>query len=482
MASEINRRAFLKSGAVAASGFGFRQQAGGHALAESGGETSLREPSRDIPVVRAADVVVCGAGPAGVSAAVAAARRGADVALIENHGQLGGIWTTGLLSWIIDAGDKDGIMAEIAERMQGRTDVIGGRRWTGKGSMPYDVEQMKLVLEEMCVDAKVYVRLHTRVVGAVVDASKQMTHCVMESKSGREAVAGKVFVDCTGDGDVGAQAGCGFDLGRPEKGTGSAGKERTGEMQPFSLMMLITGIDPEATAPFHLRKGRSSREVKANLLKEFRRAGVEPSYGGPTIFQIHDDLFAWMVNHEYGYSGIDADDVTGATMHARGELNRLVDALRDLGDPWKNVKIVATAAQIGVREARRIHGRYRVSVEDMLSGARHQDAVCRVTFGIDVHSTRADRSTGVENGPSKGRTKEYDIPLRALIAKDVQGLMMAGRCISGDFLSHSSYRVTGNASAMGEAAGATAALAAQRGQLPQEVPWSDVGLPVRPGA
>ena len=474
MSQSINRRSFLKSGAIAASGLGLTQQTKAGEAPRLRGKASLHETARDIPVVFDSDVVVCGAGPAGVSAAIAAARKGARVLLVESHGQLGGIWTTGLLSWIIDAGNKDGIMAEIAERIQGRVDVVGGRRWTGKGSMAYDVEQMKLILEQLCTEAKVQMRLHTRVAGAVVDEVQRITHCVMESKSGREAVAGKVFVDCTGDGDVAAQAGCGFDWGRPEKGWGSAGTERKGETQPFSLMMLITGIDPDATAPFHVREGRSSRQVKAALLKEFRRAGVEPSYGGPTIFQIHNDLFAWMINHEYGCSGIDADDLTRATLHAREELNRLVDALRTLGDPWREIKIVATAAQIGVREGRRIHGRYQVSVEDMLSGVRHDDAVCRVTFGIDVHSTSRNHSTGIEKKPDKAKFKDYDIPLGALIAKDVDGLMMAGRCISGDFLSHSSYRVTGNASATGEGAGVTAALAAKAGTLPHEVPWGEV--------
>jgi hypothetical protein len=235
-------------------------------------------------------------------------------------------------------------------------------------------------------------------------------------------------------------------------------------------MMLVTGIDPQATSSFYERRGNWAAPKDA-LLAEFQRAGVVPSYGHPTIFRIYDDLYAWMVNHEYGYSAIDAQQVTDATLQARSELHKLVDALRRLGDPWKQLKIVATASQIGTREGRRIHGRYTVSVDDMLSGARFDDGVCRVTFGIDVHSTSKTHSTGIENQPVKRRTQPYDIPLRSLIAADVEGLMMAGRCISGDFLAHSSYRVTGNAVAMGEAAGTTAALAAQRQVAPHQVPW-----------
>jgi hypothetical protein len=435
----------------------------------AGGGPAARvvEPARDIPVVDRSDVVVCGAGPAGVAAALAAAGAGASVRLIETHGQLGGIWTTGLLSWIIDAGGKDGIMCRIVQQAGRRSKLLGTEPWNGQGSMPYDAEQMKLILDQLCTEAGVKVRLHTRVVAAVKDG-RQVTHCVTESKSGREAFAGRIFIDCTGDGDLAALAGCPFDFGRPDAGV-AALPGRAGETQPFSLMMLITGLDPEATKDFYEREGRPWSAPKDALMAEFRRAGVESSYGKPTIFKIHDDLYAWMVNHEYGYSGVDAEHVTQATIHARAELHQLVDALRKLGDPWTNIKIVATGSQIGVREGRRIHGRYTVTLDDMLRGARFEDSVCRVTFGIDVHSTNKAHSTGIEAKPVQQRTKPYDIPLRSLIAADTDGLLMAGRCISGDFLAHSSYRVTGNAVAMGEAAGKTAAQAVDANLQPHEV-------------
>ena len=113
-----------------------------------------------------------------------------------------------------------------------------------------------------------------------------------------------------------------------------------------------------------------------------------------------------------------------------------------------------------------------MTAEDLREGRTHPDGVCRVTFGIDVHSTDPQKEKGIER--TGFRAKPYDIPLRALIARDVQGLLMAGRCISGDFIAHSSYRVTGNAVALGEAAGITAALAAQGNRLPQDVPWGEI--------
>jgi hypothetical protein len=158
---------------------------------------------------------------------------------------------------------------------------------------------------------------------------------------------------------------------------------------------------------------------------------------------------------------------------ARSEMNKIVLGLRKLGGPWEGLQIAATAEQIGVRDGRRIEGRYTVNKDDLISGARFEDGVVRPTFGVDIHAITAEvnQKAAIDN---KGiKVKPYDIPLRALIAKDVDGLMMAGRCISGDFIAHASYRVTGNAVAMGEAAGVVAAIAAKSTRLPHEVPWSE---------
>jgi hypothetical protein len=416
--------------------------------------STFYEAEREIPVVEETDVVVCGAGPAGVCAAIAAARTGAKTRLIELHGCLGGVWTAGALSWIIDSADKPGIMAEITDELERRgaraTRVPNGKNYA------YDVEAMKLLLEEMCLEAGVDVRLHTRVVAAARDVDNRLSVVITESKSGREAWAAKVFVDATGDGDLGALAGCGFEMGHPE----------TGAVQPMSLMAWITGVQFDEIEAF---VGGTMSEPKQRLYAEMERAGMPPSYAGPTIFRVRDDLFALMANHQYGVFANDAEAITKATLEARAEVHRLVRALKSLGGIWKDLQIVATGAQLGVREGRRIHGHYEVSAEDLRDGAEHEDAICRVTFGIDVHSTNPDKNKGVEAKPHK--SQPYDIPLRALIAKDVDGLLLAGRCISGDFIAHSSYRVTGNAAMMGQAAGVCAALAVLQDCLPQAVPF-----------
>ncbi len=427
---------------------------------------SFREAERDTPVVAHADVVVCGGGPAGVCASIASARSGAQTRLLEVHGCLGGVWTSGALSWIIDAANKPGLMSEITEeldrRRARRTRVPEGRNFA------FDVEQMKILLEEMCAEAGVDVRLLTRVTAAGRDSENRLRVAITESKSGREAWAARAFVDATGDGDLAALAGCGFDMGHPE----------TGEVQPMSLTVLVTGVRFDEIEPY---VGGGMGEPKQRLLAEMARAGVMCSCGIPVLFRIREDLFAMMANHEYGVRCDDAEAVTQATLRARAEAHRIVNGLRELGGVWKDMRIVASPEQIGVREGRRIHGRYEVTKEDLLNGVRHEDAVCRVTMGIDVHATDPSRTKAVEKRTQK--SQPYDVPLRSLIARDVDGLLMAGRCISGDFLAHSSYRVTGNAAAMGQAAGVAAALAARSDGLPHEVPWVDIasGLSVLNG-
>ncbi len=203
------------------------------------------------------------------------------------------------------------------------------------------------------------------------------------------------------------------------------------------------------------------------------RGGKSPAYSKSTLFQLRDDLCAMMANHEYGVLGINARDVTAATLRARGEVLALVAALRSLGGPWSRMRVVATATQIGVREGRPVRGRYVVTADALREGRRHEDAVCRVTFGADVHATDPTKGKGI--GRSPFRTKPYDIPLRVLISADADNLLMAGRRISGDFIAHSSHRVTGNGVRLGEVAGALAALAALRGVAPRDVPWNEAG-------
>ncbi len=448
----MNRRKILKS--IALSGSlpftGFSSMA----IASSEQDGFLTEPSRKINVVNESDVIVCGGGPAGIAAAISAARQGAKTTLIEMYGCLGGIWTTGLLSYIIDYEQKPGIMRELAARLE-KSDA----QHTAK---IYDAELMKYTLDQMCLEAGVNIRLHTRIVGAYKDSRNKLEHIVTESFSGREAWKAKQFIDTTGNGELSALAGCEYEVGEPG----------TGKTQPMSLMGLLTGIDEKELIAnsLMLDKGLIRPGSKELFYEEIKRAGMEASYTKPTLFGVRPGLVAMMANHQYEVSAMDANQITKATLEARAEINQMIEGLRSLGGIWKNVRMVATGSQIGIREGRRIKGHYMVSKEDLIKGASFEDAVCKVDFPVDIHSLVKKDGGGYGRGGV--HAQPYEIPLRSLIAKDVDGLMMAGRCISGDFFAHASYRVTGNAVAMGEAAGMVSARAALNKTLAQKIKYT----------
>ena len=380
------------------------------------------------------DLIVAGGGPAGVSAALAAARRGKRVLVIESQGSLGGIWTSGLLGCMLDF-DQCATTRELTERL----DALGARHERSPSYYTYEPEYMKIVLDRLCAEAGVEVRLHTHLVAAYRGGDGHRIETVVtESKSGREAWRGKDFLDATGDGDLGYLSGCAFDIG-----------DGKGNDQPASMCAVVAVRDAKALEPFTVYR-RSWAEATSAFAAELRRAGVEASYGRPTLYVLHPHLMLMMANHEYRVKIDDAASVTAASMHAREENFRLVDALSRLGGAWSDIRLVATAEQLGHRTARRIHGRATVTKEDLIAGARQPDGVCTVHFTVDIH---APNEKAPATDDAKIRTKPYQIPLRALQAKDAENLWMAGRCLSGDFIAHSSYRVTGVAVATGEAVG-----------------------------
>lgn len=451
----MNRRTFLASASGAAAVAPFHARAASAPAAAPGGFT---EPARSVPVAGEADVVVCGAGPAGVTAAITAARAGARVQLIETHGALGGVWTSSLLGYLLDF-DKPGFNQELVRRLRERDAINGG----GMNGLSYQPEEMKLLLEELCSGAGVKVQLHTRVTAAYREG-RLLSTIVTESKSGRQAWKAPVYVDTTGDGDLGAQAGCEFEIGR----------DKSCPCQPMTMYALLVVKDVGQIAECMHRTGDGGRHVGPKAFQDtLKRAGVTPSYGHACLFPIQGNLVLLMANHEYGINATDAAQVTEATQRARGEIHQVVRGLRKLGGPWDGVQIAATPEQIGIRDGRRIRGRYIVTSEDLLKGAIQKDAVVRATFPVDVHAPTAEDNKKSAYSNAGVKMTPYDIPLRALIARDVDGLLMAGRCISGDFIAHASYRVTGNAVAMGEAAGAVAALAAQTKRMPHEVSWAE---------
>ena len=400
----------------------------------------IHENARDIPVTDEAQVIVTGGGPAGAMAAIAAARAGAKTLLVERAGCAGGIWTSGLFSWMLDVTNKDGLLRELMNRIRAKNEGDFGRN----GNFLAFPEAVKRELDDMLLDAGVKPLYYAQVVGSLRDGNR-LTHVILESKAGRHAVSGEMFIDATGDGDLSALSGCRFSLGND-----------SGDTQPASLIAMVTGLSAEELRLYDsARPYMPGHNAKTCLLQEMERAGLNPSYRIPCLMHVGSGVWLMMTTHSYGVDPLNPASLTEKTIEARRELYRQEQALRALGGPWKDMRIVATAPSIGIREGRRILGKYTVTAQDALEGRVHEDAVCRVEYPLDVHPLKAARTTAMELGDLKA--KPFDIPLRALESADIDNLLLAGRLISGDFYAHSSYRVTGDAATIGEAAGREAA-------------------------
>lgn len=408
-------------------------------------ENFYEAPGMKVPVKGEFDIIVCGGGPAGFAAALAAGREGAKVLLIERNQCLGGIWTSGGMPWILDHRNKTGIMDELRKLCLERGGMIHP-----SGSLSCPPEELRLLLEELLEKAGVRIRYGTLVTRAAVSGNL-ITHIVTESKSGTESWCAKRFIDCTGDGDLAALAGCTFEMGGPD-----------GNTQPSSFIGIVCGLDPVEVQDY-----LASHGGKPRFKELFESNGIFPSYGHPSLFHFGEGIFGLMSNHGYKINALDADNITSKILEGRKEVHSHIRFLRSLGGIWRNIALAASSDNLGIREGRRIKGCDYVDTPHLASGGRCAMPVCRTTFCVDIHAPDPARCNAIAAAPA--RTKPYDIPWGALVSAERANLLMAGRCISGDFVAHSSYRVTGNSVPMGEAAGYGAAVSVREDILPIEV-------------
>lgn len=389
------------------------------------------------------DVIVCGAGPGGVAAAITAARQGLRTLLVDCAGCLGGYWTGGLMGISLDMPGKGGLPREILDTLLRQ----GQAQWVNTASYTYNIEAMKLLLERLTRAAGADVLLYARVTDVRMEGRRIAAILVDGMTS--QAFTADLFIDGTGHGTLGMLAGCAF-----EEGDGRGGR------QPASLEALVTGVPP---ALWH--SDVHNRQVKQLLRAMLLEGGVDCSYPNPLLFRLSPggDVHKLAINHQYNVAAEDDRAMTQATLDAREEISRAVAALRRRPG-WEHFALVQTAEQLSLRDNRRIRGLARVTAQDALAGRSFADAVSPVHFCLDVHQLTADYVPGEEQGM---RFRPFTIPMGSLIAADADNLLLTGRCISGDFLAHSAYRTTCTACALGEAAGLAAALL--RGQRAQQV-------------
>jgi hypothetical protein len=431
------------------------------------GAKFVAEPARQVPVAAEVDVLVAGGGPAGVGAALAAGSQGAKTLLLERHCMLGGMWTAGLLNPLFDP-RKGWLVDRMVETLQEQG------AWVRKGSMyVFDVEAMKFLLERMMVEVQSRFWLHCPVTEPIVEDNR-VRGVIVESKSGREAVLAKVVIDCTGDGDMAARAGVPFELGRPHDGL----------CQPMTLMFEVCGYKGFRNMP-------AERVTVHEFMRDLSTAANEHSLdlafpfgpqrsGTPYLIATPGKAVAVIqATHVYKIDPTDARQVSGAIVEARRQIHEVfLPAMRRIPG-LENLRLAQSAPTIGVREGRRIQGRYRLDLDDLLEARRFDDAVTSTGFHLDVHEidpTNPDdpKLPPLPEGMTRHTIPRCDIPYRCLLPENVDGLLVAGRCISGTHVAHGVYRVTGTCMGMGQAAGLAAATAAARNVSPAALDGKDL--------
>ncbi len=404
------------------------------------------------------DVVVIGSGPAGICAAVSAARMGAKTALIERYGTLGGNLTNGAVAPILGGVSRGTLRDELIVRL-GVPDCDE----TGVTQQSHDFEKAKRVLVDFAHEAGVKLYLQTPVVDSIMDGDR-LTGIVISEKTGMKVIRAKAFVDASGDGDVAYFAGAEYEMGR----------EGDSLVQPVTLMFRLQGVEEDALTcigeiDFVKYKGERFLDYTTRLCEE---GHLPPHAASVRLFRT-SVLGERVVNttQSNGISALSIDDLEKAELDLRAQIDTVTEFLRKYVDGYQNCIVKSSANTLGVRETRRFVGEYKLDDMDLRIGRKFEDVVVhKASFLIDIHNpTGSGQAEEVEE-----EVPPYDIPLRSLIPKRVDGLVLSGRCISGTHRAHASYRVMSICMAIGEAAGVTAALAAHKDILPRDVDFHEV--------
>ena len=399
------------------------------------------------------DIVVCGGGIAGAATAIAAAREGSSVALIEKAGSLGGTLTEGFMPIIHDSDNKGGIVRELFDflnlhnmtctRYGSPTDAEGKRI---PGFM-VDTEGCKYFLDKACIEAGVKVFFHSQI-AAVNKNGDSITDLLVATECGNYSVRAKIVIDASGNGIVADMAGCSWDCGDPFEKRPS----------PTSYSVCVVGMPEDYN-------GTETGDDKTAYSNMLRDNGITVSAGQASVRKL-PSLKTWTmgINFQYGVMPDDINTLSKAVLDGRQEAFEVIEKHKRIPG-YEDLYIAFTNSHIGVREGRRIYGEYRLNDDDILAGRRFDDGICLVKFGVDVHKLKSDDTLDCKRG---FRTKPYNIPYGCLVAKECDNLMLAGRCISGDFYPHASYRVMGNMAATGEACGFAAAKCVKENTLPRD--------------
>ncbi|MCE9616003.1 MAG: FAD-dependent oxidoreductase [Lentisphaerae bacterium] len=397
------------------------------------------------------DVLVCGAGCAGLAAALAAARQGAHTTLVERAPFAGGIMTCVGLPFLDGIADSvsgklvtTGVARELAATMRicppdaqtifdfDPTCVY----WPHKTAFVRNIEALKVILDRALLAAGVHVLYHSSVCEASVKSGR-IQRVLVANKDGLVAIQARQVIDATGDADVAHFAG--------------ARTELTAPTQPMTLHFRIGNV------------ARWTAAAEQAARRECRRAldrGELPVFYGPGFSHPFAPNEAYVHAVRVPGNGADAADLTRAEIQGRADAQVMFERWKEKVPAFRKAYLITSGPYIGVRETRRIVGRYVLTANDIQAQRRFDDAIATGAWYLDLHSNRATEGSASREPPLY--PGPYDIPYRALLPRRVLNLLVAGRCLSGTQRAASSFRVTATAMAVGEAAGMAAALAAKR--------------------
>jgi hypothetical protein len=412
-------------------------------------------------------VVVAGGGPAGIAAAVAAARRGAKTVLIERYGFLGGMATAGLITTILGhiAAEGEPSVAGLCREWVERMAALGGAPAWQEGirrkGINFDPDVCAYAFDNMTTECEVQLLLHSLVSGAVFHGDR-LGALVLETKQGPLAVRGSVFVDATGDADVVFRAGLPYTKGRAYDGRPMA----------MGSMFHMDGLAPD---------WRTNSDEIHKAIAAGRESGALRIYGGPGGGPRQGVIMANCTRCPGDATLV--DDLTRAELAIRRDTWDIVSYYREHLPGFENVRLARLPANVGVRETRQAAGDYVLSGADIIGARKQPDGIARSTYWIDIHCClgytkppahvcRRDCGTTqpcgiLENAPEQLPAELFppegdwaDIPYRSLTVKGARNLLTAGRCISADHHAMGAFRVMAICMAIGEGAGAAAAMAA----------------------
>ncbi|MBQ7953002.1 MAG: FAD-dependent oxidoreductase [Alistipes sp.] len=409
--------------------------------------------SRQLEVRGSYDVLVAGSGPAGICAAVAAAREGARVALIERYGVVGGNLTTGYVGPILGMVGKGTMRDEIVELLGvAENDMIGQ---TGRA---HDFERAKMLLAQFVNHPNIDVYLQTTVTDVIKQGSA-VVGVVVTAGEGQFVLQGAVTVDATGDGLVSYLAGATTEKGRED-----------GLMQPVTLEFTISGVDESkgVICIGDVDNIKLGDERFLDYCKRLAEAGELPERLAavrlhPVVYPGYRQVNTTQVN---GVDMTHVEEIFKADLELREQIYTLLDFFHKHLPGYENCHVISSGTTTGVRETRRVIGDYVITAEEMAAGCRFEDVIVhRAEFIVDIHNPAG-------SGQAEAHIQycdPYDLPYRCFTPKGVENLYTAGRCISGTHRAHASYRVMSICMAMGEAVGTAAAMCAEQGVTPRQL-------------